>query len=94
MAGEDFRPQTTAELAARITPDTSKWIQRRLSTLWPGGSLTLVKRMPPPDADAVGQFTSVFRLSKQNDAVLIFFGLDSKGKVSTLRTAPDREYER
>ena len=93
VAGEDFRPQTTAELAARITPDTSKWIQHRLSTLWPGGSLTLVKRMPPPDADAGGQFTSVFRLSKQNDAVLIFFGLDSKGKVSTLRTAPDREYE-
>jgi CubicO group peptidase (beta-lactamase class C family) len=91
VAGDDILPQTTAEVAARFTPDTSKWLQRRLSTLWPGGSLTLVKRMPPPDA--AGQFTSVFRLSKQNDAVLIFFGLDSNGKVSTLRTAPDREYE-
>jgi CubicO group peptidase (beta-lactamase class C family) len=91
VAGEDIRPQTTAELAGRITPDTSKWVQHRLSTLWPGGSLTLVKRMPSPDA--ADQFTSVFRLSKQNDAVLIFFGLDPNGKVSTLRTAPDREYE-
>jgi CubicO group peptidase (beta-lactamase class C family) len=91
VAGEDIRPQTTAELAERITPDASKWVQHRLSTLWPGGSLTLVKRMPP--SDAAGQFTSVFRLSKQSDAVLIFFGLDPKGKVSTLRTAPDREYE-
>jgi CubicO group peptidase (beta-lactamase class C family) len=93
VAGKDIRPLTTAELAARITPDTSKWIQHRLSTLWPGGSLTLVKRMLPPDGDAAGQFTSVFRLNKQNDAVLIFFGFDSKGKISTLRTAPDREYE-
>ena len=91
VAGEDIRPQTTAELSARITPDTSKWVQHRLSTLWPGGSLTLVKRMP--SSDAAGQFTSVFRLSKQSDAVLIFFGLDSNGKVSTLRTAPDREYD-
>ena len=90
-AAEDIRPQTTAELAARITLDTSKWIQHRLSTLWPGGSLTLVKRMGPPDA--AGQFTSVFRLSKQNDAVLIFFGFDSKGKISMLHTAPDREYD-
>jgi hypothetical protein len=35
----------------------------------------------------------VFRIRKGTDAVLIFFGLDSKGKVSTLRTAPDRDYE-
>jgi hypothetical protein len=90
VGGEDFRPQTTAELAARLTPDTIKWLQHRLSALWPGGGLTLVKRMPSPDP--AGQFTSVFRLSKQADAVLIFFGLDSSGKVSTLRTAPDREY--
>lgn len=88
VAGEDIRPQAAPELAARITPDASKWVEHRLATFWPGGTLTLVKRM----SGAAGQFTSVFRLSKQNDAVLIFFGLDSAGKISTLRTAPDREY--
>jgi CubicO group peptidase (beta-lactamase class C family) len=91
LAGEDIRPQTTDELAARITPDASKWVQHRLSTLWPGGTLILVKRTPSPDG--AGQSTSVFRIRKGTDAVLIFFGLDSKGKVSTLRTAPDRDYE-
>src|SRR4029077_16014879 len=35
VAGEDIRPQTTAELAEHITPDASKWVQHRLSTLWP-----------------------------------------------------------
>ena len=91
LAGDDIRPQTTDQLAARITPDASKWVQHRLSTLWPGGTLILVKRTPSPDG--AGQSTSVFRISKGTDAVLIFFGLDSKGKVATLRTAPDRDYE-
>lgn len=91
MAGEDIRPQTTGEVAARITADASKWVQHRLSTLWPGGTLILVKRTPSPDG--AGQSTSEFRLSKGSDAVLIFFGRDSNGKISTLRTAPDREYE-
>jgi CubicO group peptidase (beta-lactamase class C family) len=91
VAGEDIGPQTTTELAARITPDASKWVRHRLSTLWPGGMLTLVKLMPPPSP--AGQSTSVFRLSKGDDAVLIFFGVASNGKISTLRTAPDREYD-
>jgi CubicO group peptidase (beta-lactamase class C family) len=90
-SGKDIRPQTTPELAARITPDASKWVQHRLATLWPGGTLTLVKRMPPPNPG--GQSTSVFRLSKGDDAVLVFFGFASDGKIATLRTAPDREYD-
>jgi CubicO group peptidase (beta-lactamase class C family) len=91
VAGEDIRPQTTSELAARITPDTSKWVRHSLSMLWPGGTLMLVKRTPSPEI--TGRSTSVFRLSKGGDAVLISFGLDSNGKVSTLRTSPDRDYE-
>jgi CubicO group peptidase (beta-lactamase class C family) len=91
VAGEDIRPQTTSELAARITPDRSKWFRHSLSTLWPGGTLMLVKRTPSPEL--TGRSTSVFRLSKGSDAVLISFGLDSNGKVSTLSTSPDRDYE-
>jgi len=90
-AGEDIRPHTTAELAGLITPDASKQARQRLSTFWPGGSLTLVKRTPVP-GDA-GRFTSMFRLSKGSEAVLISFGLDSNGKISTLGLSPDREYE-
>ena len=63
----------------------------RLGALWPGGTLTLLKRMPPPELP--GQSTSVFRLSKGSDAVLMFFGVDANGKISTLRIAPDRDYE-
>ena len=90
-SGKDIRPQTTPELAAHITPDASKWVQHRLATLWPGGTLTLVKRLLPPNPG--GQSTSVFRLSKGDDAVLVFFGFASDGKIATLRTAPNREYD-
>jgi hypothetical protein len=91
LAGEDIRPRTTADLAALVTPDTVKWIQQRLPTLWPGGKLTLVKRIPLPDKP--GQFMSIFRLSKGSDALLLPFGLAPDGKISTLGFSPDREYE-
>jgi len=90
MAGEDAPPQTTDGPTARIVPD-SKWVRHRLANLWPGGTLTLVKRMPaqkPTD-----ESTSVFRPSKGDDAVLVFIGSPSNGRISTLRTAPDREYD-
>jgi hypothetical protein len=87
-AGQDVPSQTADGTAARIIPD-SKWVRDRLANLWPGGALTLVKRMPAPDPAA----TSVFRLSKGDDAVLIFIESSSDGRVSTLRTTPDREYD-
>lgn len=90
LPGEDVRPQTPADLGTRILPDI-KWVQHRLSHLWPGGTLTLVKRMPAPGPS--DQSTSVLRLSKGDDAVLIFIGFAADGKISTLRTAPDREYD-
>ncbi len=44
VAGVDIRPRTTAALAAALTPEANKSAQQRLSKLWPGGTLTLVKR--------------------------------------------------
>jgi CubicO group peptidase (beta-lactamase class C family) len=88
--GGNARTPTAAAPDTRILPDLP-WVQHRLSALWPGGSLALVKRMPTPTP--ADHSTSVFRLSKGDDAVLIFIGFASDGKISTLRTAPDREYD-
>jgi CubicO group peptidase (beta-lactamase class C family) len=83
VTAEDTPPQT-------ILPD-AKWVRHRLANLWPGGTLTLVKRMSAQDP--TGESTSVFRLSKGDDAVLVFVGSPSNGRISNLRTAPDREYD-
>jgi hypothetical protein len=88
--GQDVPSQTTDGTAARIIPD-SKWVQHRLANLWPGGTLTLVKRMPAPKPG--DESTYVFRLSKRDDAGLIFIDSPSAARISSLRTAPDREYD-
>jgi CubicO group peptidase (beta-lactamase class C family) len=90
-AGTDVRAQLTAELAARITPEVGKWIQQRISPLWPGGTLVLVKRTASPE-DAK-QVTSTFRLRKGSEGMLISFGLDANGKITVLGLSGDREYE-
>lgn len=90
VAGEDIRPQATPELAALIVPSTSERVKQMLSKLWPGGSLTLVKRAPGRNGGPV----STFRLSKTGGtATLITYGLDAAGKISVLGFSPDREYE-
>jgi len=61
VASEDIRPQTTAQLAALITPEAAASVRKSLSPVWPGGTLTLVKR----DAGGpTGQPVSTFRVSK------------------------------
>ena len=90
MAVENTPPQTTDGTTARIMPD-SKWVRHRLAKLWPGGTLTLVKRMPAQSP--TDESTSAFRLSKGDDSVLVFIGSPSNGRISALRTAPDREYD-
>jgi CubicO group peptidase (beta-lactamase class C family) len=87
-AGADLRAQATTELAARMTPDAVARARRRLQNLWPGGTLTLVRREPGPK----GKPISTFRLRKGDDAALITFGLNAEGKVSVLGLAPDHEY--
>jgi hypothetical protein len=89
-AGQDVPSQTPDGTTARIIPD-GKWVRHRLANLWPGGTLALVKRMPAPNS--ADEPTSVFRLSKGDDAVLIFINSLSDARISSLRTAPDREYD-
>jgi len=89
-AGLSVPSQTADAPAARIIPD-SKSVRHKLANLWPGGTLALVKRMPAPNP--ADDPTSVFRLSKGDDAVLIFIDSASEARISSLRTAPDREYD-
>lgn len=91
VAGEDIRAQTTSELATLLTPGANKRAQARLEKVWPGGTLTLVRRTPLPDA--ADRFSSMFRVSKGSEAALVLYGLDAGGKVSLLRISPDRDYE-
>jgi len=89
VVGQDLSSQNTDGAAPRIIDD-SKWIRHRLANLWPGGSLTLVKRIPA--ASANDESASAFRLTKGDDVVLLYIESRSDGKISSLRTA-DREYD-
>lgn len=89
VAGADVRAEATAKLAARLTPESARDLQQSLGKFWPGGSLTLVRREKGPE----GEPHSWYRLSKGGDAMLLVFGVDSDGKVSTFVRLPNREYE-
>jgi CubicO group peptidase (beta-lactamase class C family) len=89
-AGQDVPSQTADGIATRIIPD-SKLVRQRLAKLWPGGALALVKRMPAPTPG--DEPTSVYRVSKGGDALLIFIDSASDGRISSMRTAADREYD-
>ena len=91
VAGTDIRPETTPQLAAGITPDTSKRWQESLAKLWPGGTLTLVKR--DKGTEGQPQWVSTYRLSKGVDAMLLVFGLGADGKIAILHLSPNREYQ-
>jgi CubicO group peptidase (beta-lactamase class C family) len=91
VAGKDIRPETTPQLAAHITPDVAKDMQRSLGKLWPGGSLTLVKRNKGTEDEP--QWVSTYRLTKGGDAKLLTFGLGADGKIVMFHWSPDREYE-
>jgi CubicO group peptidase (beta-lactamase class C family) len=91
VAGKDIRAEATQQLAAAITPDTSKRWQQSLSKLWPGGALTLVKRDKGTEGES--QWVSTYRLSKGGDAMLLAFGLGADGKIAILHLSPNREYQ-
>jgi CubicO group peptidase (beta-lactamase class C family) len=91
VAGKDIRPEASPQLAALITPEMAKIVQQRLGKLWPGGTLTLVKRDKGPEGTA--QWVSTYRLSKGEDAMLLILGVGPDGKIPILGISPNREYE-
>jgi len=90
-AGTDIRPETSPQLAAIITADSSKHFQENLAKVWPGGTLTLVKR--DKGAEGQPQWVSTYRLSKGSDARLLVFGVGADGKIPILGLVPNREYQ-
>jgi len=91
VAGKDIRPETTPQLAALFKPDVAKDMQRSFGKLWPGGTLTLVKRDKGTEGEP--QWVSTYRLSKGGDAMLLVFGLGADGKIAILQLSPNREYQ-
>ena len=91
VAGTDIRPETTPQLATVITPDMAKSARQRLAKLWPGGTLTLLKRDKGTEGEP--QWVSTYRLSKGGDAMLLVFGLGADGKIATLGLSRNREYQ-
>jgi CubicO group peptidase (beta-lactamase class C family) len=91
VAGTDIRPETTPQLAALITPDVAKDMHRSLEKLWPGGTLTLVKRDKGTEGEP--QWVSTYRLSKGGEAMLLEFGLGTDGKIPIFGWSSNREYE-
>ncbi len=91
VAGKDIRPETTPQLAAGITPATSKHWQQSLAKLWPGGALTLVKRDKGTEGEPL--WISTYRLSKGGDAMLLVFGSGVDGKIAIFHLSPNREYQ-
>ena len=66
-----------------------KNIQKFLSTIWPGGVLTLVQR----DSEN-GTLLSVYRLAKPGgETRLIHFSLAPDGKIGEFGTSPDGDYQ-
>ena len=90
-AGQDIRDRLAPDFAKIITPEITKSVQTRVAPVWPGGSLTLVRRNPAPN-DAT-RTLSTFRLAKGDQALIVVYALAADGKVVGLQFQPDREYQ-
>ncbi|MDP9106009.1 MAG: beta-lactamase family protein [Candidatus Eremiobacteraeota bacterium] len=90
-AGQDIRDRMPPNFAKTVTPEVTQNVQRRVAPLWPGGTLTLVRRSPSPIDPT--RTVSTFRLTKGDQSLLVVFGVAPDGKVAGLQFVPDREYQ-
>ncbi|MGB6517864.1 MAG: serine hydrolase domain-containing protein [Candidatus Cybelea sp.] len=89
-AGGNARALVTSDVADYLKTQAPT-IGRMISPLWPGGTLTLVKRRPSLENHALT--TSRFRLAKGARSALIWYRLDPGGRVDELLFEPDEEYQ-
>jgi CubicO group peptidase (beta-lactamase class C family) len=90
-AGQDIRDLVTPRLAQFLTPEATSGVKATLSPVWPGGTLTLVRRVPAPAGSANGPI-STFRVTKGDRAILVAVAFTADGKVGALSFQPDRDY--
>jgi CubicO group peptidase (beta-lactamase class C family) len=93
VTGQDVRPYFSPTFASALTPGAIRGAKETLANLWPGGSLTLIKRLTPPGAPAPAPLISVFRLTKADNALMVLLFTDPDGKISNFRFLPNREYQ-
>jgi hypothetical protein len=62
-----------------------------VSPVWPGGTLTLVRRVPPPAGSPNGP-VSTYRVTKGDRSILVVVSFTSDGKIAALGLQPDRDY--
>jgi CubicO group peptidase (beta-lactamase class C family) len=91
VTGQDVRPFFSTTFASAITPGVIAGAKATLASLWPGGSLTLVKRLTPPGTTT--PLISVFRLTKGDNVLMILVFVDPDRKISNFRFLPNREYQ-
>jgi CubicO group peptidase (beta-lactamase class C family) len=100
IGGEEIREKPKPELVANL-PAAEKFavmsfeplemLQKRLATVWPGGSLTVVKRAPLPGRSP-GE-VSVYRLARGQDVLLIVFAPGPRASISLFGVTRDSPYE-
>jgi CubicO group peptidase (beta-lactamase class C family) len=88
-AGRTPQLRLTNPFAPEMTAKVLEGMRERLAPLWPGGTLTLVKRERGDD----GQPVSTFRIRKGGEANLIIFSIDGSGKSARFEMAADREFD-
>jgi CubicO group peptidase (beta-lactamase class C family) len=93
----DNRPGIAASLASLLgriangrVRDAGAETRRLIAPLWPGGTLTLVDRVPSPETGSL--MLSQFRLAKAGRSLLVTYGLSARGKIDVLFVEPDKEY--
>ncbi len=90
-AGSDIRDIVTPQFARIVTPEAIARSRDAVSPVWPGGTLTLVKRFAAP-ADP-SRVVSTFRVTKGDKAILVLYSATPDGKIAALGFLPDREYQ-
>jgi hypothetical protein len=66
-------------------------VLQAVAPLWPGGTLTLVRRANAPN-DAT-RVLSTYRLTKGDRSLLVIYSVNADGKVAALGFRPDSDYQ-
>ena len=91
-AGRDVNDLVTPAFA-KFAAGTGEAMKRRIAAVWPGGTLTLVGRIPAP-ADPEHRVLSTYRITKGDRSLLVVYSLTADGtKVAFAVFQPDREYQ-